>query len=262
MALFMQLDGDERQKKLYLPRKNILDRYDDKELYKRFRFDRAGIEVFVRKIIFVTFLQFITNLVREDIETETKRGLPIPVETQVLAFLHYAAGHTFQLHISDSLGISQGSLSNCVKRVATSLANKADQFIYFPRENREVRKSKAAFFAKGMPGVIGLIDGTHIHVRAPFLAVERDYVNRKGRHSINVQVIVDENGKFINIVASWPGCTHDSFILRHSNVYQAFENRQIDGILLADSGYFNRRWILTPIRNPLTRPQQRLFYTL
>lgn len=196
-------------------------------------------------------------MVREDIETGSKKGSPIPAETQVLAFLHYSAGHSFQLHISDSLGLSQKSVSSCINRVATSLANKADQFIYFPRENHEIRKVKAGFLNKGMPGIIGIIDGTHIHIRAPFLAVERDYVNRKGTHSVNVQVIVDDKGKFVNVVASWPGCTHDSFILRHSAVYPAFENGQIEGILLADSGYFNRRWILTPIRNPVIRAQQR-----
>jgi len=45
MALLIQVPGDERRPKLYIKRQNILDRYTDNDLYKRFRFDRAGIEM-------------------------------------------------------------------------------------------------------------------------------------------------------------------------------------------------------------------------
>lgn len=46
MARFMNLFGEkERQRKLYLDRDDILGRYSDVDLYRRFRFDRAGIEV-------------------------------------------------------------------------------------------------------------------------------------------------------------------------------------------------------------------------
>ena len=45
MALLIQVPRDERRPKLYIKRQNILDLYTDNDLYKRFRFDRAGIEV-------------------------------------------------------------------------------------------------------------------------------------------------------------------------------------------------------------------------
>jgi hypothetical protein len=45
-----------------------------------------------------------------------------------------------------------------------------------------------AFHEKfGMPATIGCVDGTHIPIRAPN-EEEWAYVNRKGGHSINVQV--------------------------------------------------------------------------
>lgn len=194
-----------------------------------------------------------------DIQAQSTKGSPIPVTTQVLAFLYYAAGHSFQLHIADSLGLSQQSLSNCIKHVADSLTNQADQFIHFPGTEETIRQAKTTFYRRGFPGVIGLIDCTHIHIKAPRLEVERDYVNRKGRHSINIQGIVDHSGKFMNIVANWPGCTHDSFILQQSAVYPAFESGQIDGILLGDSGYPTRSWLMTPFRTPSTAAQQRYF---
>jgi hypothetical protein len=40
----------------------------------------------------------------------------------------------------------------------------------------------------GFPNVLGCIDGSQIKIRKP-RTNEADYVNRKGYHSINVQVI-------------------------------------------------------------------------
>lgn len=41
----------------------------------------------------------------------------------------------------------------------------------------------------GYPNVIGIIDGTHIGLSAVPKEVENGYVNHKGFHSINVQVV-------------------------------------------------------------------------
>ena len=45
--------GGARKRKLYLQREDILERYTDEELYQRFCFDRAGIEVCL-SILFIS----------------------------------------------------------------------------------------------------------------------------------------------------------------------------------------------------------------
>ena len=68
----------------------------------------------------------------------------------------------------------------------------------------------------GFPNVIGCVDGTHIRLHRVPKETENDFVNRKRYHSINVQFIADHTYKFIEVVAEWPGSTHDSFIFSQS----------------------------------------------
>ena len=47
-------------------------------------------------------------------------------------------------------------------------------------------------------------------------------------------------GKFINLVARWPGSVHDSNIFRTSQIQEYLERHHTsleDGIILGDSGY-------------------------
>lgn len=113
------------------------------------------------------------------------------------------------------------------------------------------------FFAiAGFPNVIGAIDGTHIRIQAP-ATHEHLYVNRKGYHSINVQAICNAKLKIINCVARWPGSTHYSRILMNSQIHNAFQRGDVQGVLLGDSGYPLKSWLLTPFLNPSTVPQMR-----
>ena len=76
------------------------------------------------------------------------------------------------------------------------------------------------------------------------------YVNRKNFHSINIQAICDANLKFIDIVAKWPGSTHDVFKWRQSEINFQIEYGQkpiVNGWFISDSGYPLKMNLLTPI---------------
>lgn len=77
---------------------------------------------------------------------------------------------------------------------------------------------------EGFP--IDAIDGTHIKIKAQ-TTDEHLYVNRKHFHSINVQCLCDSKLKFLNIVAKWPGSTHDSYICNNSSLKLIFYNGTI-----------------------------------
>ncbi|KAJ8917015.1 hypothetical protein NQ315_012933 [Exocentrus adspersus] len=112
------------------------------------------------------------------------------------------------------------------------------------------------------PGIVGCIDCTHIAIFPPHVEdpnhPEHIYVNRKGFHSINVQLICDSRMKILNVCARYPGSTHDCYIWNNSNVQQLLRNLHTAGhrdyFLLGDSGYQLQEWLLTPI---IPEPQPR-----
>ena len=79
----------------------------------------------------------------------------------------------------------------------------------------------------GMPGVVGVIDGTHIQIIAP--SIDEDvFVNRKKVHSINTQIAFDATFNILDVVAKWPaGSTHDPRILMGSGLRQLFERHHV-----------------------------------
>lgn len=49
----------------------------------------------------------------------------------------------------------------------------------------------------GFPGIIGVVDGTHVRIRAPEHEPEA-YINRKKFHSINIQVLKKDTINYID----------------------------------------------------------------
>ncbi len=80
--------------------------------------------------------------------------------------------------------------------------------------------------------------------------MESCFRNRKGYCSINVQVVCDEKAHITNIVARWPGSTHDSRIFDNSHLCALLEIHAFQGHLVGDNGYPCRAYLLTPILNP------------
>ncbi|KAG6463784.1 hypothetical protein O3G_MSEX014070, partial [Manduca sexta] len=79
------------------------------------------------------------------------------------------------------------------------------------------------------------------------------YRNRKGFFSINVQVVCDARLNIRNIIARWPGSVHDSTIFNDSPLCAQMEHGDYGNkLLLGDSGYPCRRYLLTPLLNPST----------
>ena len=69
------------------------------------------------------------------------------------------------------------------------------RFISWPNEEEAARCQQKFFqITGGFPRIVGLIDGTQIPIYGPHPpANEATFVNRKGVHAINCQVVCDVN---------------------------------------------------------------------
>lgn len=98
------------------------------------------------------------------------------------------------------------------------------------------------------PKVLGAVDCTHVKIISPGGNHAETFRNRKGYMSINVQVICDARLIISDIVARWPGSTHDERIFSASRRNATFELGSYgDAVLVADSGYMNRSYLMMPL---------------
>ncbi|KAJ1216444.1 hypothetical protein NDU88_004046 [Pleurodeles waltl] len=75
---------------------------------------------------------------------------------------------------------------------------------------------------------------------------------------MNVQMVCLADQYISHVNAMSPGSVHDAYILRNSSIPYVMGQLQRHRVwLLGDSGYPNLSWLLTPVRNPRTRSEER-----
>ena len=144
----------------------------------------------------------ILNAIQECLVTPSNRGSPIPPVLQLCCTLRYLATGDMQRTVGDSLDLSKSSTCRIIHRVLQAILDRLMNEIKFPQGNT-LRQVQEGFFRKfRFPGLAGLIDGTHIRILAPS-ENEESYVNRKGVHTINNQVTVDDKSIITSVVSRY-----------------------------------------------------------
>ncbi|XP_042302902.1 putative nuclease HARBI1 [Sceloporus undulatus] len=204
------------------------------------------------------FIYYLVDLLGANLSRPTQRSRAISPETQILAALGFYTSGSFQTRMGDAIGISQASMSRCVANVTEALVERASQFIHFPEDSAFMQQVKDDFYAlAGMPGVLGLVDCTHVAIKAPN-AEDLSYVNRKGLHSLNCLMVCDARGLLLSAETHWPGSLQDCTVLQQSALRNQFEAGMYkDGWLLGDNCFFLRPWLMTPLHIPETPAEYR-----
>lgn len=210
-ALYFNLNNSMMADLVHLAPRNFDDLIDPldghlsaQELYQRYRLNAAAI-------------QDLTDLVTPYLPHPNHRGRPIPPHIKVCATLRYLASNNFQKTIGDTFNMDQSSVSRSVHAAVDTLSHHIGEYVHFPTTVDSWRASKNGFYNLAhFPNVCGCIDGTHVRILQPPGEDSYAYMNRKRYYSLNVQLVVDVNGRILNVVARWPGSSHDSWILRQS----------------------------------------------
>lgn len=141
----------------------------------------------------------------------------------------YCSGVALRFNISSS------SVLNFTVQMCFYLrkANCTKNYLVWP-SIEEMKASSAYFLDRfGFPGVVALMDGSHIEIVAP-----RDhpnlFVNRKGFHSYQLLALCDHNMRFIFCYTGEVGSMHDNRVLGRSGLVEAIENGKENFKLIID----------------------------
>ncbi|CAG4991801.1 unnamed protein product [Parnassius apollo] len=221
-------------------RVNYTQSLDDGDFTFRFRLNKHA---------FNSLLLEITPLLRV---TSTRNYGVSPLHQLLLTLRFYALG-TMLISVADFVGVSKSTAGRIVRDTSSAIAQLYDKYIYVHR-----RSADKFYRIAGFPRVLGAIDGTHIRIQSPCHLIGEEYRNRKGYFSLNVQGVCDADLKFINVVARWPGSTHDATIFNNSILRAECDAGQFGNRwLLGDSAYPNKPYLLTPVLNPVSEAEHR-----
>ena len=151
----------------------------------------------------------------------------VPTQKQLLLFLWFAATQENYIRLADRFGVGQTTAIKCVERVSLAIIEDVMPKVLRWPNAKEAKVIMEGFGVRGLPKVIGAIDGSHLSIKAPVKNPE-NYVNRKGFHSIVLQAVCDHRMRFTDCYVGWPGSVHDSRVFTNSDICLMIEQNPID----------------------------------
>lgn len=172
------------------------------------------------------------ELIEEDLEYDNDLYNSVAPIDQLLATLKFYASAGHLATVADFVGMDISTASRIIAQVTLSIARLYPQFVKMLSQNELVKAQTAFYHISSFPRVIGCVDGTHIRIQSPGGEDPEVFRNRKGYFSINVQAACDSDLKLLDVVARWPGSTHDSTIFNNSRLRRRFENNEFPNSIL------------------------------
>ncbi|CAH2084225.1 unnamed protein product [Euphydryas editha] len=237
--ILQKYDGEKRKlRPRIIAYDNVVYRYSDDEFKSHFRLSRN------------TF-NYLHELVREDLARHVPGCPTISSHHQLMIALWKMATSDSYRSVCDRFNVGRATAVRAVRRVCHALFKRASRFIQWPTGDGAIEVMRGFERASGFPKTIGAIDGTHIRINAP-KQNPVDYINRKGFHSIQLQLVCNHKALITHCHAGNPGSVHDQRVFRLSEVADYLNDDNAfpeDSHILGDSAYEIHQHLLTPYRD-------------
>ncbi len=140
--------------------------------------------------------------IRTTVKHDSDRNAAVPPVLQLLVALRFYATGCFQRVDGDLFGLHNSTVCRIVSRVSRAIVSLKNQYIRFTPTG----ETAAGFHRRaGFPGVLGVVNCTHIPIQNTGGVNGELFHNCKGYCSNNGQMVCDEKSEITNIVAHWPG---------------------------------------------------------
>lgn len=232
------MEYDNYQSRYYQPRINF--NLPTPRLFREsFRVDQQVVECIERQI-------------GPYLRRNSRRNHALSAREQILIALHFLGNGSIYHLNGYSLGVTKSTVCQCIHIVCDLIMRcLMPHYVRWPSNQNDI----SAKFERiaGFPSVKGCKDGTLIRLNAPSDHDEPAFVSRDNKHSINVVLVSGPNHEFFYASAKSPGSFHDARALRISSLWQTWEinnwrpGTDNQSILLGDSAYPAKSWLVTPI---------------
>ncbi|XP_067871924.1 uncharacterized protein [Heterodontus francisci] len=197
----------------------------------------------------------------------------LPLEKRVaVAFWRLATNVEYRT-ISHLFGIGRSTVCKCVREVCHAIVSLLKPLYLRMPSNQEFETMAQTFGRKwDFPQCVGAIDSCHIPIIAP-PQYHKDYLNKKGWHSVVLQGVVDDTGNFWDVCTGFSGSSLDTKILRNSDLWRmATEGRlfpdcsknivgtPVKYLLIGSSSYPLQEWLLKPYSETAKLSQHQLAF--
>ncbi|KAK9055392.1 hypothetical protein SSX86_026475 [Deinandra increscens subsp. villosa] len=227
-----------------------------------------GLDQFesVFKVSRKTF-NYICSLASEPMMAKTTNfmflnGKSMSLNDQVALALRRLSSGDSLIGVANFFGTNHSTVSQVTWRFVEAIEERGLHHLQWPSTEDEIAQIKSKFEnIRGLPNCCGAIDTTHIMMLLSASDRTIDvWLDRKDNHSMILQVIVDPDMRFRDIVTGYPGKMDDASVLQKSNFFDLSEKgdrlngkklklpggTEMQEYIVGDSGFPLLPWLITP----------------
>jgi hypothetical protein len=178
--------------------------------------------------------------------------LAIPIRTRVaLSLNRLCSGNSLRVS-AETYGIHESIASIIVRKFCTAIDKHLKSLVIEKQSASTLRRMAAEFeVLKGIPYVIGTVDGSYISIIAPLID-PTTYYCRIGYYSVLLQGIVDSKCRFWDYDFGWAGRCHDWTLFQNSKIgKRIMRGELLPYKLIGDVAYLMRPWFYSPFKGKM-----------